>query len=101
MSTRFYRSTLALIFATNFFCVLTAASAQAQKKMTLVQMHPNMGIGEEIFLYAVPKRLGYFAAEGLDVEIQNSQTGMISAQALQANSAQIGTTAAAAIMTVR
>ena len=60
-----------------------------------------MGIGEEIFLYAVPKRLGYFAAEGLDVDIQNSQTGMISAQALQANSAQIGTTAAAAIMTVR
>ena len=32
--------------------------------MTLVQMHPNMGIGEEIFLYAVPKRLGYFAVEG-------------------------------------
>src|SRR4029079_264581 len=44
---------------------------------------------------------GYFAAEGLEVDIQNSQTGMISAQALQANSAQIGTTAAAAIMTVR
>ena len=43
--------------------------AQSLKKMTLVQMHPNMGIGEEVFLYAVPKRLGYFAAEGLDVDI--------------------------------
>ena len=64
-------------------------------------MHPIMGIGEEIFLYAVPKRLGYFAAEGLDVDIQNSQTGMISAQVLQSNNAQVGTTAAAAIMTVR
>ena len=64
-------------------------------------MHPNMGIGEEVFLYAVPKRLGYFAAEGLDVDIQNSQTGMISAQVLQSNNAQVGTTAAAAIMTVR
>ena len=64
-------------------------------------MHPNMGIGEEVFLYAVPKHLGYFAAEGLDVDIQNSQTGMISAQVMQSNNAQVGTTAAAAIMTVR
>jgi NitT/TauT family transport system substrate-binding protein len=54
-----------------------------------------------VFLYAVPKRLGYFAAEGLDVDIQNSQTGMISAQVLQSNNAQVGTTAAAAVMTVR
>jgi NitT/TauT family transport system substrate-binding protein len=69
--------------------------------MTLVQMHPIMGIGEEVFLYAVPKRLGYFAAEGLDVDIQNSQTGMISAQVLQSNNAQVGTTAAEAVMAVR
>jgi NitT/TauT family transport system substrate-binding protein len=102
MSTRLCRATFALTLAAGMSCCLVLASpAQAQKKMTLVQMHPNMGIGEEIFLYAVPKRLGYFAAEGLDIDIQNSQTGMISAQALQANSAQIGTTAAAAIMTVR
>ena len=102
MSTRFGRATFALTLAIGMSCwFVTAVPAQAQKKMTLVQMHPNMGIGEEVFLYAVPKRLGYFAAEGLEVDIQNSQTGMISAQALQANSAQIGTTAAAAIMTVR
>ena len=102
MSTRFCRATFALTLAIGMSCCFVAAvPAQAQKKMTLVQMHPNMGIGEEVFLYAVPKRLGYFAAEGLEVDIQNSQTGMISAQALQANSAQIGTTAAAAIMTVR
>jgi ABC-type nitrate/sulfonate/bicarbonate transport system substrate-binding protein len=102
MSTRLCRATFALTLAAGLcFSFAAASPAQAQKKMTLVQMHPNMGIGEEIFLYAVPKRLGYFAAEGLDVDIQNSQTGMISAQALQANSAQIGTTAAAAIMTVR
>ena len=102
MSTRFCRATFALTLAAGMSCwFVTAVPAQAQKKMTLVQMHPNMGIGEEVFLYAVPKRLGYFAAEGLDIDIQNSQTGMISAQALQANSAQIGTTAAAAIMTVR
>jgi NitT/TauT family transport system substrate-binding protein len=79
----------------------SAAAAQALKKMTLVQMHPIMGIGEEVFLYAVPKRLGYFATEGLDLDIQNSQTGMISAQVLQSDNAQVGTTAAAAVMAVR
>src|SRR2546421_8165348 len=96
------RATLALAIAAGMSCCFAAgAAAQSLKKMTLVQMHPIMGIGEEVFLYAVPKRLGYFTAEGLDVDIQNSQTAMISAQALQANSAQIGTTAAVAIMTVR
>ena len=101
-STRLCRATLALTLAAGCRCCLAAAvAAQSLKKMTLVQMHPIMGIGEEVFLYAVPKRLGYFAAEGLDVDIQNSQTGMISAQVLQSNNAQVGTTAAAAIMTVR
>jgi NitT/TauT family transport system substrate-binding protein len=82
-------------------CFVASAAAQSRNKVTLVQMHPIMGIGEEVFLYAVPKRLGYFAAEGLEVDIQNSQTGMISAQVLQSNNAQVGTTAAAAIMAVR
>jgi NitT/TauT family transport system substrate-binding protein len=96
------RATLALALAAGMsVCLAAEGGAQALKKMTLVQMHPIMGIGEEVFLYAVPKRLGYFAAEGLDVDIQNSQTGMISAQVLQSDNAQVGTTAAAAIMTVR
>jgi NitT/TauT family transport system substrate-binding protein len=102
MLNRLCRATLALTLAAGLSCCLIGAvPAQSLKKMTLVQMHPNMGIGEEVFLYAVPKRLGYFAAEGLDVDIQNSQTGMISAQVVQSNNAQVGTTAAAAIMTVR
>ena len=102
MLNRFCRATLVSTLAAGMSCCLAAnVPAQSLKKMTLVQMHPNMGIGEEVFLYAVPKSLGYFAAEGLDVDIQNSQTGMISAQVLQSNNAQVGTTAAAAIMTVR
>src|SRR6185437_11770901 len=102
MLTRLCRATIVLTLAASAPCALaTDVAAQALKKMTLVQMHPIMGVGEEIFLYAVPKHLGYFKAEGLDVDIQNSQTGMISAQVLQSNNAQVGTTAAAAIMTVR
>ncbi len=80
---------------------VTDATAQSPKKMTLVQMHPAMGIGEEVFLYAVPKQLGFFKAEGLEIDIQNSQTGMISAQVLESRNAQVGTTAAEAIMAVR
>ncbi len=75
--------------------------AQTSKKMTLVQMHPIIGVGEEVFLYAVPKHLGFFAAEGLDIDIQNTQTGMVSAQLLQSSTAQVGTTAADAILSVR
>jgi NitT/TauT family transport system substrate-binding protein len=102
MLARFCRATLTLVLAAGMSCCLVAGlAAQSLKKMTLVQMHPIMGIGEEVFLYAVPKRLGYFAAEGLDLDIQNSQTGMISAQVLQSNNAQVGTTAAAAVMAVR
>jgi NitT/TauT family transport system substrate-binding protein len=102
MLNRPYRVIFALTLAAGAASlIIGGVAAQSLKKITLVQMHPNMGVGEEIFLYAVPKRLGYFAAEGLDVDIQNSQTGMISAQVLQSNNAQVGTTAAAAIMTVR
>src|SRR6516165_1160645 len=102
MLTRLCHVTLALTVATGASGThATDVAAQSLKKMTLVQMHPIMGVGEEVFLYAVPKHLGYFAAEGLDLDIQNSQTGMISAQVLQSNNAQVGTTAAAAVMTVR
>ena len=100
MLTRLSRA--ALVFTLAAACTAGgAASAQSQQKMTLVQMHPIMGVGEEIFLYAVPKHLGYFAAEGLDVSIQNTQTGMVSAQLLQSGNAQIGTTAGDAILAVR
>jgi NitT/TauT family transport system substrate-binding protein len=100
MLTWFGRAALALIVAAPFVGV-TAGGAQAPQKLTLVQMHPVMGVGEEVFLYAVPKHLGYFAAEGLDVDIQNTQSGTISAQVLQSGTAQVGTTAGDAILSVR
>lgn len=88
--------------AAALFCAgVTAAAAQSLTKMTLAQEHPAMGVGEEVFLYAVPKHLGFFAAEGLDLGIQNTQSGMISAQALQSGSAQVGTTEGEAILKVR
>jgi NitT/TauT family transport system substrate-binding protein len=100
MLARFSHIALALTLA-GACAGITATGAQTLKKMTLVQMHPIMGVGEEVFLYAVPKRLGYFAAEGLDVDIQNTQNGMVSSQLMLSNGAQVGTTAADAIMSVR
>lgn len=95
-------SRAALVFTLAAACTVCAdANAQSLQKMTLVQMHPIMGVGEEIFLYAVPKHLGFFKAEGLDVGIQNTQTGMVSAQLLQSGNAQVGTTAGDAILAVR
>ena len=47
------------------------------------------------------KRLGFFAAEGLDVEVPGSQNGVVAAQVLQSKGAQVGTTAPEAIMLVR
>jgi NitT/TauT family transport system substrate-binding protein len=100
MPSCFSRAALAMMVAAGCAGV-TAGTAQTLKKITLVQMHPIMGVGEEVFLYAVPKHLGLFAAEGLDVDIQNTQTGMVSAQLLQSGNAQIGTTAGDAILSVR
>jgi NitT/TauT family transport system substrate-binding protein len=100
MPALFRRTAVALTLAATLGGV-TAAGGQELQKMTFVQMHPIMGVGEEVFLYAVPKHLGFFAAEGLDVSIQNTQTGMVSAQLLQSGNAQLGTTAGDAILSVR
>src|ERR1700722_16097260 len=94
------RGAIALILVAAGACV-GGTNAQPLKKITLVQMHPIMGVGEEVFLYAVPRHLGFFAAEGLDVDIQNTQTGMVSAQLLQSGNAQVGTTAGDAILAMR
>jgi NitT/TauT family transport system substrate-binding protein len=101
MLIRFHRATLALMLATVAASIAMTAAATEMKKITLVQMHPVIGVGEEIFLYAVPKQLGYFGAEGLEVDVQGAQNGSVAAQVLQSNGAQIGTTAPEAVMLVR
>jgi NitT/TauT family transport system substrate-binding protein len=96
------RATRAAMLAAAAACAgASLAAAQTPTKVTLVQMHPVIGVGEEVFLYAVPKHLGYFAAEGLDVDVQGAQNGTVSAQVLQSNGAQVATTAPEAVMAVR
>ena len=101
MLTETGRTAFALLFGAVTAAVAATAAGAADKKITLVQMHPVIGVGEEVFLYAVPKRLGFFAAEGLDVDVQGAQNGGVAAQVLQSKGAQVGTTAPEAIMLVR
>ena len=69
--------------------------------VTLVQMHPAIGVGEEIFMYAVPKALGYFAQEKLDVAIEGVSGGGPAAQALQSGQAEFATTMPESILQLR
>jgi NitT/TauT family transport system substrate-binding protein len=77
------------------------ASGKDLTKITLVQAHSNIGVGEEVFLYAVPKHLGYFEEEGLDVDIQGAAGGTLAAQVLQGGSAQVASVAPESVMIVR
>src|ERR1700704_335472 len=77
------------------------AAADQLGKATIVQMHPVIGPGEDVFIYAIPKQLGYFKAEGLDVSIHGAQSGTVSAQVIQSGGAQIGTTAPESVLQMR
>ncbi len=84
--------------------VAAPAAAQGAKppiKVTLVQAHANVAIGEEVFMYAVPQKLGYFKEEGLEVELQGANGGTASAQVLVSGTAQFATTQPEIAMTVR
>jgi len=92
--------TAALLTAATLLASFVAGAADL-RKITLVQAHTNIGVGEEVFLYAVPKKLGYFEQEGLDVSIQGVAGGSLAAQVLQGGSAQIASAAPESIMFVR
>lgn len=67
------------------------ASAEDLRTVTLVQSHATIGVGEEVFLYAVPKAMGYFEAEGLDVISQTAKNGVQVGQMIQGGNAEYGT----------
>jgi len=67
------------------------AFAQDLMKVNFVQSHPAFVIGEEIFIYVVPKLMGYYAEQGLDVTIENAQTGTQGMQMMLSGRAQFAT----------
>lgn len=84
-----------------FALVASPATAQPVTKVRFVQAHPNVAIGEEVFLYAVPKALGYFRAEGLDVEMTSASNGVAAGQFLQSGRAEFATIVAEGMLSMR
>lgn len=70
-------------------------------KVDFAISHPAVGVGEEIYLYFVPKHLGFFAKEGLDVDLKVGGTVILAAQGLQNDSFQFATTTAPIILKLR
>jgi NitT/TauT family transport system substrate-binding protein len=89
---RFMKSTLLTsVGMLTISTVISVAMASELKTVTLVQSHATIGVGEEVFLYAVPKAMGYFKEEGLEVISQIAKNGVQAGQMLQTASAQFGT----------
>lgn len=67
-----------LALASVLLCGAAAAPAFAQdlRQVTIVQSHQSIGVGEEVFIYAVPKLLGYFEEEGIDALSQTAKNGV-------------------------
>ena len=82
------------------FAIAPAAAAD-KDKVVLVFSHPNMAPGEEVFMYAVPKAMGYFDAENLDVSYQAASGGAQAAQVMLSGSAQFSTTMAEGVLQLR
>ena len=79
----------------------TNAPAQPLEQLTIALARNTISPAEEIFTIAVPKHLGYFQAENLNISIIKTNGSMAALQAVASGNADIGyassTTIAAAI----
>lgn len=81
--------------------IVTSLQAQTLNKVRFVLPHPNIAIGEEVYLYAVPKALGFFKEEGLDVTISTVSGSPAAGQVLTSGGADIGALLAESLIGVR
>jgi NitT/TauT family transport system substrate-binding protein len=95
-------SAAAIAVAAAIFAAGTGPSSAADlAKVNLVQTHPVISVGEEVFIYAVPKRLGWVRDEGIELGIQGAGGATAAAQALQSGSVEFATTLPEVVMQVR
>ncbi|MBB4286285.1 ABC transporter substrate-binding protein [Roseospira goensis] len=94
-------ATLVGLAAIGSLAAVPPALAQEPTEVTLVQGHAKVGVGEDIFLYVVPQVMGWFAEEGLKVNIEGVRGSTLAAQILQSGDAAFATTAPEVIMSVR
>lgn len=86
---------LPFVLAAGVAFLATPASADT---VNLVFSHPNMAPGEEVFMYAVPKAMGYFEEEGITVQVQAASGGAQAAQIVMSGSGDLSTTMAEAVL---
>lgn len=71
-----------------------AAPASAQEKalrtVVVAMGHQSISVGEEIYLYAVPKQLGFFKEEGLDVRFEPTSGSGAAVQLVVGGRADMG-----------
>lgn len=67
-------------------------------KLTVVLAHTNIAAAEEVSSFAVPKQLGYFRDEGLDVELITADGSTAALTALASDSAQVAFASSVNIM---
>ncbi len=81
-----------------FMGVFFAGAAMAQQaKVTVALARNTVTSAEETFTYAIPKRLGYFAQENLDVGILQTNGSTAALQAIVSGSADIAYASSASI----
>jgi NitT/TauT family transport system substrate-binding protein len=100
MSSRHTLRLSALAFALSSAVAVPAPAAES-KSISVVLSHATFAVGEDVFVYAVPKALGYFAEEGLDVTLLGAAGGVQGGQVLQSGRAQIGASLAEGILQMR
>ena len=96
MKSRIYSSVAALLLATSSY-----ADAQNLTTFRVVKANANLNIGEDVFMMAVPKQLGYFKEEGLNVELLPAQGGAQAGQIMITGGAEAASILAEAILKIR
>lgn len=66
------------------------AQTKAKRKLTYAAGQPAAGVHDEVWRYAVPHQIGYFADEGLEVEIQFTAGSSAAVQLVVGGRAELG-----------
>ena len=94
-------SRISLAILALLFAGASVAEAQNLTTFRVVKANANLNIGEDVFMMAVPKQLGYFKEEGLDVQLLSAQGGAQAGQILITGGAEAASILAEAILKIR
>lgn len=94
-------SRICMAVAAMLLAGISSAGAQTPTTFRVVKANANLNVGEDVFMMAVPKQLGYFKEEGLNVELLSAQGGTQAGQILITGGAEVASILAEAILKIR